>query len=84
MDFEKLQNDFPQHEFFVVAELPAMFLIDLENNGTVEKSKNVKYFNLANKHFLVVFYNLYNILYNFIVVFLLDFKENIISLQTEN
>ena len=44
MDFEKLQNDFPQHEFFVVAELPAMFLIDLENNGTVEKSKNVKYF----------------------------------------
>ena len=44
MDFEKIQNDFPQHEFFVVAELPAMFLIDLENNGTVEKSKNVKYF----------------------------------------
>lgn len=44
MDFEKLQNDFPQHEFFVVVELPAMFLIDLENNGTVEKSKNVKYF----------------------------------------
>lgn len=44
MDFEKLQNAFPQHEFFVVAELPAMFLIDLENNGTVEKSKNVKYF----------------------------------------
>ena len=44
MDFEKLQNDFPQHEFFVVAELPAMFLIDLENNGTVEKSKYVKYF----------------------------------------
>lgn len=44
MDFKKLQNDFPQHEFFVVAELPAMFLIDLENNGTVEKSKNVKYF----------------------------------------
>ena len=44
MDFEKLQNDFPQHEFFVVAELPAMFLIDIENNGTVEKSSNVKYF----------------------------------------
>ena len=44
MDFEKLQNDFPQHEFFVVAELPAMFLIDLENNGTVEKASNVKYF----------------------------------------
>ena len=38
MDFEKLQNDFPRHEFFVVAELPAMFLIDIENNGTVEKS----------------------------------------------
>ena len=37
-----------------------------------------------NKHFLVVFYNLCNILHNFIVVFLLDFKENIISLQTEN
>ncbi len=44
MDFEKLQNDFPQHEFFVVAELPAMFLIDLQNDGTVEKSSNVKYF----------------------------------------
>ena len=44
MDFEKLQNDFPQHEFFVVAELPAMFLIDIENNGTVEKASNVKYF----------------------------------------
>ena len=44
MDFEKLQNDFPQHEFFVVAELPSMFLIDLENNGTVEKASNVKYF----------------------------------------
>ena len=44
MDFEKLQNDFPRHEFFVVAELPAMFLIDIENNGTVEKSSNVKYF----------------------------------------
>ena len=44
MDFEKLQNDFSQHEFFVVAELPAMFLIDIENNGTVEKSSNVKYF----------------------------------------
>ena len=44
MDFEKLQNDFPQHEFFVVSELPAMFLIDIENNGTVEKSSNVKYF----------------------------------------
>ena len=43
MDFEKLQNDFPQHEFFVVAELPAMFLIDIENNGTVEKYSNVKY-----------------------------------------
>ena len=44
MDFEKLQNDFPQHEFFVVAELPAIFLIDLENNGTVEKASNGKYF----------------------------------------
>ena len=44
MDFEKLQNDFPQHEFFVVSELPAMFLIDIENNGTVEKFSNVKYF----------------------------------------
>lgn len=44
MDFEKLQNDFSLHEFFVVAELPAMFLIDIENNGTVEKSSNVKYF----------------------------------------
>ena len=39
---------------------------------------------LKNKHFLVAFYNLCNILHNFIVVFLLDFKENIISLQTEN
>ena len=30
-------------------------------------SKKQKYFNIANKHFLVVFYNLYNILHNFIV-----------------
>ncbi len=47
-------------------------------------SKKLKYFNFANKHFLVVFYNLCNILHNFIVVFLLGSKENIISLQTEN
>lgn len=42
--WEQLCNKYPQHEFIVVTQLPAMFLLDLENNAVKDASTKIKYF----------------------------------------
>ena len=42
-DFEILAEKYPQHEFFVVAQKPGVFLFDLENGELVSKAEKVQY-----------------------------------------
>jgi len=42
-DFEILAEKYPEHEFFVVAQKPGVFLLDLENGEFVSKAEKVQY-----------------------------------------
>lgn len=42
-DFENLAEKYPEHEFFVVAQKPGVFLLDLENGELVSKAEKVQY-----------------------------------------
>ena len=42
-DLEKLAEKYPEHEFFVVAQKPGVFLLDLENGELVSKAAKVQY-----------------------------------------
>ena len=42
-DFENLAEKYPEHEFFVVAQKPGVFLLDLENGELVSKAEKIQY-----------------------------------------
>ena len=42
--WEQLCNIYPEHEFIVITQLPAMFLLDLENNSVKDPCSKIKYF----------------------------------------
>ena len=42
-DFENLSEKYPEHEFFVVAQKPGVFLLDLENGELTSKAEKVQY-----------------------------------------
>lgn len=41
--FDNLTRKYPQHEFFVVSQLPASFLVDMDGNDIIGFSDNVTY-----------------------------------------
>ena len=43
IDFENLAEKYPEHEFFVVAQKPGVFLLDLENGELASKAEKVQY-----------------------------------------
>lgn len=42
-DFENLAEKYPEHQFFVVAQKPGVFLLDLENGELASKAEKVQY-----------------------------------------
>ena len=42
-DFENLAKKYPEHQFFVVAQKPGVFLLDLENGELLSKAEKVQY-----------------------------------------
>ena len=42
-DFENLSEKYPEHQFFVVAQKPGVFLLDLENGELASKAEKVQY-----------------------------------------
>lgn len=40
---DKLTQDFPEHEFVIVTQLPGTFLLDLDKDSIKEKSERIKY-----------------------------------------
>ena len=43
IDFENLAEKYPEHQFFVVAQKPGVFLLDLENGELASKAEKVQY-----------------------------------------
>lgn len=42
--WQKVAKKYSEHKFFVVCQMPGMFLVDVNENSTVEKCENIEYF----------------------------------------